>query len=69
MDLKETLWIPLRDNPRIYVASVPKYLTVLYRMSQELRSLFQDLIPELIPTQKHYIHMGPVHNGLGVTAF
>jgi hypothetical protein len=27
--LKETLWIPLRDNAWIYVAPVPEHLTVL----------------------------------------
>jgi hypothetical protein len=29
LDLKETLWIPLRDNVWIYVAPVPEHLTVL----------------------------------------
>ena len=29
VDLKDTLWIPLRDNAWIYVAPVPEHLTVL----------------------------------------
>ena len=33
---------------------------VLYRVSQELRSLLRDLIPELILSQKRHIHMGPI---------
>jgi len=37
--------------------------------SQELRSLLQDLIPELILNQKRHIHMGPIHNGTGVMSF
>jgi len=36
-----------------------------YRMSQELRSLFPDLIPELMMSQKRHIHMGPIRNGSG----
>jgi hypothetical protein len=38
-------------------------------MSQELRSLFRDLIPELILSQKRQIHMGPIRNGSGVLSF
>jgi len=38
-------------------------------MSQELRSLFRDLIPELILSLKRHIHMGPIHNGSGVMSF
>jgi len=41
----------------------------LYRVSQELRSLLRDLIPELILSQKLHIHMGPIRNGSGVTKF
>jgi len=37
----------------------------LYRVSQELRSLLQDLIPELMLSQKRHIHMGPIGNGSG----
>jgi len=44
-------------------------LPFLYRMSQELRSLLQDLIPELILSQKHHTHMGPIGNGSGVMSF
>jgi hypothetical protein len=39
------------------------------QVSQELRSLVRDLIPELILSQKPHIHMGPIHNGSGVTSF
>jgi len=35
-------------------------------MSQEL---IQDLIPELILSQKRHIHMGPNRNGSGVMSF
>jgi len=38
-------------------------------MSQELRSLLWDLIPELILSQKCHIHMGPIHDGSGVMSF
>jgi len=41
----------------------------IYRMSQELRSLFRVLIPELILSQKLCIHMGPIRNGSGVMSF
>ena len=41
----------------------------LYKASQELMSLLQDLIPELILIQKHHIHMGPIHIGSGVMSF
>jgi len=43
--------------------------SLLYRMSQELRSLFRDLIPELILSQKCHIHMDPIRNGSGVMSF
>jgi len=36
---------------------------------QELRSLLQDLIPELILSKKYHIHMGPIPNGSGVMSF
>ena len=42
---------------------------MLYRMSQELRSVFQDLIPELMLSQKHHIHMGPIRNSSVVVRF
>jgi len=41
----------------------------IYRMSQELRSVLQDLIPELMLSQKRYIHMDSIHNGSGVMSF
>jgi len=41
----------------------------VYRVSQELRSLVRDLIPELILSQKRHIHMGPIRNGSGVMSF
>jgi len=40
-----------------------------HRVSQELRSLFQDLIPALILSQKRHIHMGPIRNGSGDMIF
>lgn len=43
--------------------------THTYRVSQELRSLFQELIPELIPSQKRHIHMDPIGNGSKVMSF
>ena len=39
----------------------------LYRMFQELRSIFQDVIPEVIQNQKYYVYMGPIRNGFWVT--
>jgi len=41
----------------------------LYRVSQELMSLLWDLIPELILSQIHHIHMGPIRNGSGSMGF
>jgi len=41
----------------------------LYRVSQEIRSLLEDLIPELMLSQKRHIHMGPIGNGSGVMSF
>jgi len=38
-------------------------------MSQDLRTIIQDLIPELMLSQKRHIHMGPIHNGSGVMSF
>jgi len=56
---------------RYCVVSVnsPLWTITLYRVSQELRSLLQDLIPELILSQKRHIHMGPIHDGLDVMSF
>ena len=39
------------------------------QVSQELRSILQNLIPELMPSQKHPIYMGPICSGSGVTNF
>jgi len=44
-------------------------LRAKYRVSQELRSLLRDLIPELIMSQKRHTHMGPIRNGSGVMSF
>jgi len=44
-------------------------LFAIYRVSQELRSLLRDLIPELILSQKCHIHMGPIRKGSGVMSF
>jgi len=41
----------------------------IYRVSQELRSLLRDLIPELILSQKRHIHMGVIGNDSGVMSF
>jgi len=38
-------------------------------MSQELRSLLQDLIPELVLSRKRHIHMGPIRSTSGVMSF
>jgi len=29
----------------------------------------RNLIPELMPSQKHHVHMGPICSGSGVTSF
>jgi len=39
---------------------------MIYRMSQELRSVFRDLIPELILSQIRQTYMGPIRNRSGV---
>ena len=40
-----------------------------YRVSQELRSLLRNFIPELILSQKRHIHMGPIRSCSGVMSF
>jgi len=50
---------PIADNKYIYI----------YRVSQDLRSLIRDLIPELMLSQKRHIHVGPNGNGSGVMSF
>jgi len=44
-------------------------IVALYRVSQELRSLLRDLIPELILSQKCHIHKGPIRNDSAVMSF
>ena len=57
--------------PIWYLAAccIEKKIFILYRVSQELRSLFRYLIPELILSQKRHIHMGPIRNGSGIMIF
>jgi hypothetical protein len=38
-------------------------------VSQDLRAILKDLIPELMLSQKHHIHIGPICNGSGVMSF
>jgi hypothetical protein len=45
------------------------FVIIIYRVSQVLRSVFRDLIPELMLSQKRHIHMGPIRNGSGVMRF
>jgi len=49
-------------NLKIHV----EFYCIGIQVSQELRSLLRDLIPELILGQKCHIHMGPIRNGSGV---
>ena len=56
----------LVEQVSIVVLSESVTSFTLYRVSQELRSLLRDLIPELILRQKCHIHTGPVRNGSGV---
>jgi len=42
---------------------------ISYTVSQELRSVLQDLIPDRTLSQKCYINMGPIHNSSGVISF
>ena len=47
-----------------------KLFIVVYRVSQELRSRFRDLIPELILSQKLHTHTHcPIGNGSGIMSF
>jgi len=41
----------------------------IYRVSQELRSIFRGLITELMLSQKRHIHTSPIRNGSGVMGF
>ena len=53
-----------------YMQHVCVYIYIyICRVSQELRSLLQDLIPELILGQKCHKHMGPIHNCSGFKSF
>jgi len=47
------------------------HVSRVYRVSHELRSVFRDLIPELMRSQKRHIrvHLGPIRNGSGVMSF
>jgi len=49
-------------------SSCKRIRSVKYVVSQELRSIIQDLIPELV-SRKCHIHVGPIHNSSGVTSF
>ena len=51
------------DSWRFSVFHSLHSITPCIQVSQELRSLLWDLIPELILSQKRHIHMGPIHNG------
>jgi hypothetical protein len=49
-----------------------QFLTIvnfLYRVPHELRSLLRGLIPELILSQKHHIHMRPIRDHSGFMSF
>jgi len=60
----ETSFNPsMAERPRQKPRTSFKNLRTIYRMSQELRSLFRDLIPELILSQKRQIHMAPIRDG------
>jgi len=51
------------------VRNIPGSLVGIYRVSQELRSLVQELIPELMLSRKRHKHMGPTFDGSGVMSF
>jgi hypothetical protein len=53
----------------VYGSLNKKYETRIYRVSQELRSVLRDLIPELMLRQKRHIHVGPFRIGSEVTSF
>jgi len=59
----KTAWCAGRDKMVYWCCS----LNILG--SQELSSLFQDLIPELILSQKHHILMGQICSGSEVMSF
>jgi hypothetical protein len=40
----------------------------IYKVSQDLRSTLQDLIPQVILNQECDIHPGPTHNGYGAVS-
>jgi len=42
---------------------------ILYGVSQELKAIFRDLIPELMLSHERHIHMGPIGKGSGVMSF
>ena len=63
--LKQFLSIPKAVRCLQSVRNCPQ----VYRVSQELRSLFRDLIPEPILSQKLHIQMGPIRKVSGVMSF
>ena len=60
----------------IHVRSVRSQIRVcvriyiyIYRVSQELRLILRDLIPELMLSQTHHIHVGPIRKVSEVMSF
>ena len=53
------------------ISEIPEGLmnNPVYRLSQELMSLFWNFIPELILSQKRHIHMGQIRKDSGVMSF
>jgi hypothetical protein len=53
----------------MYVCMYVCMVCIYIQVSQELRAILRDLIPELMLSKKHHIHVGPIRNGSGVMRF
>jgi hypothetical protein len=53
----------------ILVRNTSMSVAGIYRVSQELKLIIQELIPELMPSRKRHIHRGTIRNGSEVMIF
>jgi hypothetical protein len=53
----------------IFVRNTSGSLVGIYRVSQELSSVIQELIPKLMLSRKRHIRMGPIGSGSGIMSF
>ena len=59
----------LTELVSILVRNTSGSIVNIYRVSQELRSVLQELIPELMLSRKPHLRRGTIRNGSGVISF